>query len=204
MKNLKYSHGANSERLSINCMVRNVGTSTLRVGRRAAICLLRWVVCELLPLPMSTRAHHLVAAACRLAGCAVAVGILSVELQRSGASHGLVLACLWTGSALTAVLIGNIARELLFALSTSVATLLGQVFQRDGATLGGRTFLEVHYPTMTWIRCECADDEFTCEWTEPTGRCNRVEIQLRANSGRAVETPRSVIRVMTAPRMSAD
>jgi hypothetical protein len=127
-----------------------------------------------------------------------------VELQASAPLHGEVLALLWTGSALTAVLIGNIARELMFGVCSSVATWMGHAFHRDGVTLGGRTFLEIHYPEMTWVRCECAVDEFSYEWTEPTGRCNRVDVRFRPNSGQAMDELRPVVRVITAPRMTSD
>jgi hypothetical protein len=150
---------------------------------------------------MSTRGCHVVGVACRLAGCGVSLAILAVALQASAGSHGEVLVLLWAGSAVTAVLIGNIAREWMFGVCTSVATLMGHAFHRAGVTLGGRTFLESHYPTMTWVRCECGADEFSYEWTEPTGRCSRVEVQFRANCGRDVEKWRPVIRVITAPRI---
>jgi hypothetical protein len=119
-------------------------------------------------------------------------------------SHGEALALLWAVSALTAVLIGNIARELMFVLCSSVAAFRGHAFHRDGVTIGGRTFREIQYPTMTWVRCECGTDEFSCEWTEPTGRCNRVDVQLRANSDQNLEDLRPVIRMITAPRMTSD
>jgi hypothetical protein len=102
---------------------------------------------------------------------------------------------------LTAVLIGNIAREWMFGVCTSVATLMGRAFYRAGVTIGGRTFLEIHYPTMTWLRCECGADGFSCEWTEPTGRCNRVDVRFRANYGRNLKKECPVIQVTTAPRL---
>ena len=111
---------------------------------------------------------------------------------------------LWAGSALTALLIGNIAREWMFAVCTSVATFMGHAFHRVRVTLGGRTFLESHYPTMTWVRCEYGADEFSYEWTEPNGRCSRVEVQLRGNSGRDAEEWCPVIRVITASRIRSD
>ena len=178
--------------------------SILCAASRAVMCLVRWVVLEVLPLPMSTRGSDVVGAACRLVGCGVSLGILSVELRASATSHGEALALLWAGSALMAVLIGNIAREWMFGVCSSVATWTGHAFHREGVTLGGRTFLEIHYPTMTWARCECGADEYSYEWTEPTGRCNRVDVQLRSNSGQNVEELRSVVRVITAPRMTSD
>jgi hypothetical protein len=85
-----------------------------------------------------------------------------------------------------------------------MANLMGRAFHRDGVTLAGRTFLEIHYPTMTWVRCECGADGFSYEWTEPTGRCNRVDVQFRAIYGRNVEKWRPVIRVITAPRINSN
>jgi hypothetical protein len=178
--------------------------SILCAASRAVMCLVRWVVLEVLPLPMSTRGSDVVGAACRLVGCGVSLGILSVELRASATLHGEALALLWAGSGLTAVLIGNIARELMFVLCSSVATWMGHAFHRDGVTLGGRTFLEIHYPAMTWVRCECGADEFSYEWTEPSGRCNRVDVQFHQSSGQHVEEPRAVIRMTTAPRMTSD
>jgi len=159
------------------------------------ICFVRWLVFEVLPLPISTRGDYVVGAACRLVACGVSIGILSVELQTSATLRGEALALLWAASALTAVLIGNVARELMFGICSSVAAWTGHAFHRDGVTLGGRTFLEVHYPTMTWARCECGADEFSYEWTEPTGRCNRIDVRFRSNSGQNATNRRTVIRV---------
>jgi hypothetical protein len=175
----------------------------LRAGFVAVICLVRWVVFEILPLPMSTRGYHVVGVVCRLAGCAVSLGTLSVELQASARSHGEALALLWAGSALIALLIGNIAREWMFWICTSVANLMGHAFHRDGVTPGGRTFLEIYYPTMTWVRCECGAGEFSYEWTEPTGRCNRIDVRIGAQRGRNAEKWRPMIQVATAPRINS-
>jgi hypothetical protein len=81
---------------------------------------------------------------------------------------------------------------------------MGHIFCRGGVTLGGRTFLEIHYPSMTWLRCECGTDELSYEWTEPTGRCSRIDVQFGANSRQAVKELRPVIRMITAPRFKCD
>lgn len=167
------------------------------------IYLVQWMVFEVLPLPVITRRFQVVGAACRLVGCLVSVGVMSVELRASETSNREVLALLWAVSALTALLIGNVAREWMFEICSSVANLLGDAFHRAGVTLGGRTFLEVHYPTKTWARWECGADEFSYEWTEPTGRCNRVEVQFRASPGQNLEESGPVIRVITAPRATS-
>ena len=175
--------------------------SIFRAGSRAVTCLVRWALFEVLPLPLSKRGYRVMGVACRLVACGVSVGILSVELRASATSHGEKLALLWAVSALTAVLIGNIIRELMFGICSSVVTFLGHAFYRDGVTLGGRTFVEIHYPTMTWARCECGADEISYEWTEPTGRCSRIDIQLRPNSSHNVDITQRVIRITTAPRL---
>lgn len=174
--------------------------SVIRAGSWTVLCLVRWFVFEVLPLPIGTRGSAVVATACRLLSCAVSIGVLSVALQASAISHGEVLVLLWVGSALTAVLIGNVARELLFSVCSSMANSMGHAFRRDGITLGGRAFLETHYPTKTWARWESGAGEFSCEWTEPTGRCNRVEVEFHSIPGQNAEKLRPVIRVITAPR----
>ena len=231
---LKCSHGANIGRYKIGAMGRKgsaaAGTrrekapgmmgskasasqkracnqsykSVLRAGHWAVLCLMRWVVFEVLPLPMSARRSNIVGAACRLVGCAVSIGILSVELQASATAHGALLALLWVFSTLTAVLIGNIAREATFTLCLSAANLMGRAFHREGVTLSGRIFREIHYPTMTWARWESGVHEFSYEWTEATGRCNRIEVKHPASPGQTVESLRPLIRVITAPRMTSE
>ena len=163
--------------------------------------LVRWVLFEVLPLPVSTRGFHLVGVVCRLVGCTVSLAILTMELRASAASHGEVLALLWAVSVLTALLIGNVAREVLFGVCSSVASLMGRKFYRDGVTFGGRSFLEIHYPTKTWLRCECVADEISCEWTDPTGRCSRLDLQLRPDSAHSAKRRQPVMRMTTAPRM---
>lgn len=182
----------------------NTCRSAWRAGSRVVCCLVRWLVFEVLPLPLSTRGYHAVGAACRFVGCAASLGILSVALRASAASHGEMLALLWAASALTALLIGNIAREFMFGLCASMATWMGHAFQRCGVTLGGRIFLEVHYPSMTWLRWECGADEFSYEWTEPTGRCNRIDVRFRRACSENLKQLRPVIRVFTAPRIESD
>lgn len=175
----------------------------LRSCSWAISCLVRWVVFEVLPLPLSTVGHRGVGIACRFVGCAVSIAVLSVALQASAGSHGELLALLWAGAALTALFIGNVAREWTFAICTALATWTGHAFRRDGVTLGGRAFLELHYPRSTRIRCECADDEFSYEWTEPTGRCSRIDVRLRPSRGRNMQRQRPVVRLTTAPRLPA-
>jgi hypothetical protein len=178
--------------------------AALRAGSRIVACLVRWVLFEMLPLPLSTRGHHALGVVCRLVGCAASWGILSVALRASAASHGEMLALLWAASALTAVLIGNVAREFMYGLCASMATWLGHAFQRCGVTLGGRIFLEVHYPSRTWLRYEYGADEFSYEWTEPTGRCNRIDVLFRRTCCENGRQWRPVIRVFTAPRLESD
>jgi hypothetical protein len=156
----------------------------LRAVCLGVIRLLRWIAFEFLPLRVGAGGFPGLATVCRLAGCGVALGILSVELRGSATSGAATLILFWTGSALTAVLIGNCAREWTFELCSRLVTLSGHTFCRTGVTLGGRAFLEVHYPRGTWLRCEFGAADSVYEWTDRNGRCKRLEIQPRLDSGR--------------------
>jgi hypothetical protein len=160
------------------CDGRHSGKHFMRVLRAISlgvIRLLTWIAFEFLPLHVGPTGFRALATICRLAGCGVALGILSVELRGSVSSGAVMLVLVWVGSALTAVLIGNFTKEWTFELCSRLVTLSGRMFFRTGVTLGGRAFLEVHYPRGTWLRCEFGAAVSVYEWTDPNGRCNRLE-----------------------------
>lgn len=172
----------------------------LRAVSLGVIRLLRWIAFEFLPLRVGAMGFPALATVCRLAGCGVALGILSVELRGSATSGAVMLILVWTGSALTAVLIGNCAREWTFELCSRLVTLSGHTFCRTGVTLGGRAFLEVHYPRGTWLRCEFGAAGSVYEWTDENGRCNRLETRLRLDASQGAYTSWPMIRLITAPQ----
>ena len=79
-------------------------------------------------------------------------------------------------ASLTAVLFGNVAKELAFDLAARLTLWRGRPFVRNGRTVGGKTFWEVQFTGGTWMRFETASRQVICEWTEPDGRCNRLEV----------------------------
>ena len=89
----------------------------------------------------------------------------------------------------------------MFGVVSLVANVMGRVFHRSGVTLGGHTFEEIHYPSMTRARLEWGVDEFSYEWTETTGRCIRIDVEYRACLGQTAGGLRPVIQVTMAPRI---
>jgi hypothetical protein len=147
----------------------------VRLGHAA-----RWFVHEALPFPVRPAASSLVAAGCRGVGCCAMATILYVELRNGVAPSALLAITHLSVSALTAVLLGNIVRECAFSVCSALTTCSGHAFFREGITLGGVKFEEVHYPGGTWLRCESGLGIVTCEWTEPDGSCRRTEIRAEA------------------------
>jgi hypothetical protein len=173
----------------------------LRAVSLGVIRLLRWIAFEFLPLRLGAIGFRALATVCRLVGCGVALGILSVELRASATPGVAMLVLVWVASALTAVLIGNFAREWTFELGSRLVTSSGHTFCRTGVTLGGRAFLEIHYPGGTWLRCEFGPADSVYEWTDPNGRCNRLETRPRLNTDQSPYASSPMIRVITAPAL---
>lgn len=175
----------------------------LRTISLGVIRLLRWIAFEFLPLRAEARAFRVLGTVCRLAGCGVALGILSVELRESATARGAMLVLVWAGSALTAILIGNFAKEWAFELCSRLVTLSGHTFCRTGVTLGGKAFLEVHYPRGIWLRCEFGPTGSVYEWNDANDRCNRVETEPCPDTSQSAYTLWPVIRVNKVPHEGA-
>jgi hypothetical protein len=175
----------------------------LRAISLALIRLLTWIAFEFLPLRAEASAFRVLGTVCRLAGCGVALGILSVELRESVTTRGAMLVLVWAVSAPTAVLIGNFAKEWTFELCSRLVTLSGRTFFRTGVTLGGRAFLEVHYPRGIWLRCEFGPAGSVYEWNDANGCCNRLETEPCPDAGQSAYTLWPVIRVNKVPREGA-
>ncbi len=146
--------------------------------------ILRWFAYEFLGFANSEEHFPILTAGARFLGCASIACILRVEL-----CNGLTTDLLSTGAyllvaGLTAVLIGNIVKEMAFCLCAAAVNASGHVFCRRGFTLGGRTFHEAHYPNGTWMRCESQGRRTACEWTDLLGGCHRIEVRpRRAHTG---------------------
>lgn len=113
--------------------------------------------------------------ACHLSGGAVTLllvrFLLSPGLEASLPVAVLQITLVW----ILALLIGNVVKEWVFALTESAVTALGHPFVRMAATLRGRRSTEIGFPGGTWIRYEAWRGGAAWEWTEPDGSCTRVE-----------------------------
>lgn len=161
-------------------MMRSKGP--LQCIARCAWLTAQWLAHEFLAIsPPALTVSNLASGGCRLLGCAVTLLVTHVEL-RGGVMTGLLVAVAQLAlEAITAILIGNIAKECAFALCEAIVTASGRTFSRTGVTLSGGAFSETHYPNGTWLRCESGDSGTVCDWTDSLGGCNRVEIRRDAS-----------------------
>jgi hypothetical protein len=145
-----------------------------------ALHALKWFVHEFLWLVIRPAAGSELAWLCRLLGCLVIAVSLRAEL-REGLLPNTAAAFTQFGlAAITAVLFGNVVKEFAFDLCARCVMWSGRTFVRNGLTVSGKTFCEIQFRDGTWLRCETGDASTSCEWTEPDGRCNRLELRLIA------------------------
>lgn len=137
----------------------------------------QWLVHEFLTPGSSRDGHAVLTTGARLVGCSAICGILRVELGR-GLPAGVIPAVAYMALAgVTAVMLGNLAKEMAFTMCEALVTALGRVFSRRGCSLTGRRFHELHFPDGTWVRHEQQRQRIVCEWTDRLGRCHRVAIE---------------------------
>lgn len=147
---------------------------------RAGFHALKWFVHEFLVPRIRPATGSRLATLCRVIGCVVIVASLRVEL-RDGLLPNTTDAALQLGVAgLTAILFGNVAKEFAFDLAARFTMWWGRAFLREGLTVGGKTFWEIQFRDGTWMRYEEKYRQAICEWTEPDGRCNRLELRSSA------------------------
>jgi len=146
----------------------------------AAFHALKWFVHEFLLLTIRPAAGSRLATLCRVTGCLVIVASLRAELQ-DGLLPSTAAAAIQLGAAgLTAILLGNVAKEFAFDLAARLTTWRGHAFVRSGITVAGNPFWETQFRDGTWVRCETEAARVICEWTEADGRCNRLEVRAIA------------------------
>ncbi len=142
--------------------------------------LLRWFAHEFLLLTFAPAAGSRLANLCRLIGCLVILESLRAEL-RAGLLPNVTTAAIQLGlAALTAILFGNVAKEVAFDLAERFTVWWGRAFVRTGVTVNGGTFWEIQFRDGTWMRYETGASQAICEWTEPDGRCKRLELRVVA------------------------
>ncbi len=155
----------------------DAGARVVKVLLKSGFQAARWFAREFLALAPVTAIDSRLAGVSRVLGCAVIAVSLRAELQAGLLPTVPAAAIQLALAALTAVLFGNIAKEVALDLVARLAIWRGREFVRTGITLGGSRFWEVHFTDGTWARCETAPSQLTCEWTEPDGRCRRFELR---------------------------
>lgn len=126
---------------------------------------------------------------CRLSGLAAALLVARVCLSR-GLAAPPSLAVLQVGaSVLLAILVGNLIKELIFAVVESLVTACGSPFVRNSLTVTGRRVTELWLPDGTWVRCESWRNGATLTWTQSDGSCS--EIAMPALTVARAQPPRS-------------
>jgi hypothetical protein len=154
--------------------------SFLRDLATRALHVLKWFVHEFVLLPIRPAAGSELAWLCRVVGCLVIVVSLRAELQEGLLPNTLAALIQFGLAAITAILFGNVAKEFAFDLCARCVMWSGRTFVRNGLTVSGKSFWEVQFRDGTWLRCETGVASMFCEWTEPDGRCTRLELRLIA------------------------
>jgi hypothetical protein len=102
--------------------------------------------------------------------------VLRAELK-DGLLPGTGVVIQFAVAGLTAILLGNVAKEFAFDLYARFVMWSGRSFVRKGKTLGGNDYYEIQFNDGTWMRCEMSSAGTVCEWTESDGRCKRIAVQ---------------------------
>ena len=113
---------------------------------RYAYWALRWFGHEFLGFAGAGEHFPVLTAGVRFLACLSIWGIFSVELRNDPTTDELSALAYLSLAGLTAVLIGNVIKELAFSICAAAVTTSGHVFCRCGFTVGGRTFHEAYYP----------------------------------------------------------
>jgi hypothetical protein len=137
--------------------------------------LAEWFVHEFLTLWIRPNETSTWASLCRLIGCAVIAIVLHAELK-DGLLPGVGAVIQLAVAGLTAILLGNVVKELAFDLYARLLMWSGRCFVREGRTPGGSRYCEIQFNDGTWLRCEMRSGAAIYEWTEPDGSCKRVAL----------------------------
>jgi hypothetical protein len=169
----------------------------------AGLRALQWFVHEFFPLSTRLVATSTSGSLCRLIGCIVIVVVLRAEL-RDGLLAGTGVVIQFAGTGLTAILLGNVAKEFAFDLYARLVMWSGRSFVRKGKTLGGNDYYEVRRNDGTWMKCEMSSAGTFCEWTESDGRCKLIALRPVSDCNGTDGTPVGVgsplaVRVLVIP-----
>jgi hypothetical protein len=149
-----------------------------------ALSWVRWFVHEFFAIALGLDASSIVTSLGRVAGVIVMYGIARASLMQGLAPGALaaVTQCAFVGT--LAIVVGNIAKELAIDLGARVLGWCRREYRRDGVKPDGKTYSQTLYPDGTWFRSESGPAGTVCEWTDPSGACNRIVTGARKRAPR--------------------
>jgi hypothetical protein len=134
-----------------------------------------WFVGEFLVLPLRLELISMLTVLSRIVAVSTILGLLFVQL-RAGLAQSWPAIVIQCGlCAMSAVMIGNIVKEVAFSIAERIARALERDFTRSGVTFTGKRYRFVQYVDGTWMRCESGPHGTVCEWMDTFGACNRIE-----------------------------
>lgn len=134
---------------------------------------------ELSPIPRAATYSEVLAALCRLLGCAAIVMIALVSIRNArdiSAPEGVPFALLVSVVAIT---VGSLLRDVAFLICAVAVNRFGHDFRASRVALDGNCIEEVFRPDGTWDRYTRGSEQIVHEWRDWDGVCRR-EVLTRA------------------------
>ena len=128
---------------------------------------------EFLPLSMSTYGPPAITILCHFSGCVTLLGVMRIGLSGPAPPSPYHSVLLIIAVLPLAVALGNIVKEIAFALCAQLSNWAGFNFRRAGRTLGGTPFRDLRRSDGTWRHLERREREIVVEWTTRDGACHK-------------------------------
>jgi hypothetical protein len=144
-------------------------TGAVRLSRSIGLAL----AYEFLPLLMSRYGPPAITTLCRFSGCVTLLGVMRIGLSGPAPPSPYYFVLLIIALFLLAVALGNIVKEIAFALCAQLSNWAGFNFRRTGRTLGGTPFRDLRRSDGTWRHLERREREIVVEWTTRDGACRK-------------------------------
>jgi len=149
------------------------------IARKLSI-LYRCFLLEFLPIPRAATYSEILAALCRLLGCAAIIVIIMLSVRNAltiTAPQRLPFALLVS---VVAVTVGNLLKEVAVLMCSNAVNWLGLDFRSTRVTLDGTSVDEVVRPNGTWDRYVRDDRVVVHEWREADGVCRQETFRRRS------------------------
>jgi hypothetical protein len=122
---------------------------------------------------MSTYGPPAITILCRFSGCVTLLGVMRIGLSGPAPPSPYHSVLLIIAVLPLAVALGNIVKEIAFALCAQLSNWAGFNFRRAGRTLGGTPFRDLRRSDGTWRHLERRERKIVVEWTTRDGACRK-------------------------------